>query len=189
MARCKEAHLFGPLCSILGASLLAIGDALRVEHAADDVIAHARQVLDPAAADHHHGMLLQVVAFARDVADHLKAVGQAYLGDLAQRRIGLLRGRRVDARADAPLLRTRLHMACLFAVGLLRPRFADQLLNGRHAPRSPLPATDTSSYAKNPPRRYRLSGARLAYSRGSSRLLAQTPDLGLNCPLLDDGSV
>src|SRR5262245_11335411 len=74
VARCKKAHLFGPLCSILGAPLLAVGDALRVEHAPDDVIAHARQVFDAATADHHHGMLLQVVAFARDVADHFKPV-------------------------------------------------------------------------------------------------------------------
>src|SRR5262245_46585705 len=33
----KEA-LLGPLCAILGAPLLAVGDTLRVEHAADDVI-------------------------------------------------------------------------------------------------------------------------------------------------------
>src|SRR5690349_25106683 len=130
----------GPLGSVFGASLLAVGDALGVEHAADDVIAYARQVFDAATADHHHRVLLQVMAFSRDVADHLKAVGQAYLGDLAQRRIGLLGRRRVDARADAAFLRAHLHVARLFPVGLLRPRFADQLLNGRHAPRSPLPA-------------------------------------------------
>ena len=35
---------------------------LRVEHAADDVVAHARQVLDAAAADQHDRVLLQVVA-------------------------------------------------------------------------------------------------------------------------------
>ena len=44
------------LTSALGAvfrtALLAVLDALRVEHAAQDVIAHARQVLHAAAADH-----------------------------------------------------------------------------------------------------------------------------------------
>src|SRR5215475_11593135 len=146
----QRGPLLGPLCSILGASLLAVGDPLRVEHAADDVVAHAGKVLDPAAADHHHRVLLQVVTLAGDVTDHLKAIGQAYLGNLAQRRIRLLRRRGIDARADAALLRTRLHVACLLAVGLLRPRLADQLLNGRHAPRS-LPATNPCSYAKNSP--------------------------------------
>ena len=77
----------------------------RIERAAHGVVAHARQVLDAAAADQHHRVLLQVVAFAADVADDLVAVGQAHLGDLAQRRVRLLRRGRVDARADAATLR------------------------------------------------------------------------------------
>src|SRR5262245_1944795 len=126
--------IFAPLRSFrtLGAvfrtALLAVLDALGVEHAAQDVVAHARQVLDAAAADHHHRVLLQVMALARDVADHLEAVGQTNLGDLAERRVRLLRGRRVDARADAALLRARLHVARLLAVDLRAPGFPDQLL-------------------------------------------------------------
>src|ERR1043165_3695572 len=42
----------GPLGAVLGTALLAVLDALGVEHAAQDVVAHARQVLDAAAADH-----------------------------------------------------------------------------------------------------------------------------------------
>src|SRR4029077_1939094 len=126
----QRGPLLGPLCSVFGAPLLAVSYALRVKHAADDVIAHARQVLDATASDHDHGVLLQVVTFARDVADHLKAVGQPDLGDLAQRRVGFLRRRGVDACAHPALLWARFHVARLFAVGLLRPRFADQLLNG-----------------------------------------------------------
>src|SRR5258706_7133058 len=64
------------LGAVLRAALLAVFHALRVERAAHDVIAHARQVLHPAAADQHHRVLLQVVAFAADVADHLEAVGE-----------------------------------------------------------------------------------------------------------------
>src|SRR5437879_3109905 len=41
------------LGTILGAGLLAVRDALGVEHAADDVIAHTGQVADTAAADQH----------------------------------------------------------------------------------------------------------------------------------------
>src|SRR6266581_3408890 len=75
------------------------------EGAAHDVVAHARQVLHAPAADQHHRVLLQVMALAADVADHLEAVGQAHLRDLAQRGIGLLGRCRVDPRADSPLLR------------------------------------------------------------------------------------
>ena len=86
--------------------------------AANDVIAHAGQVLDAAAADQHHRVLLQVVPFARNVARHLEAVGQPHPRHLAQCRVRLFRRRRIDARADAPLLRalsiagTLLRAAC-----------------------------------------------------------------------------
>src|SRR3954468_19521469 len=54
----------GRLGAVLGAALLAVFHALRVERAAHDVVAHAGQVLHPAAADQHHRVLLQIVAFA-----------------------------------------------------------------------------------------------------------------------------
>ena len=46
------------------------------------------------------------VALARDVADHLETVGQAHLGDLAQRRVRLLGRGGVHARADAAFVIT-----------------------------------------------------------------------------------
>jgi hypothetical protein len=55
--------------------LFAIGDALGVEDAADDVIADAGQVADPAASDQNNGVFLKVVTFARDVGGHFDAVG------------------------------------------------------------------------------------------------------------------
>src|SRR5579864_9626801 len=60
-----------PLGAVQRAALAALGDALGIEHAAQDVVAHAGQILDAAAADQHHAVFLQVVAFARDVAHHL----------------------------------------------------------------------------------------------------------------------
>ena len=77
----------------------------RVERAADDVIADARQVLDAAAANEHQRVLLQVVADARDVGRDLDPVGQPHARDLAQRRVRLLRRLREHADADAALLR------------------------------------------------------------------------------------
>src|SRR5882724_8651088 len=122
----------GPLGAVLRTALLTILDALGIQHAAEDVVAHAGEILDAAAADHDHRVLLQVMALARDVADHLEPVGQAHLGDLAQRRVGLLRGRGVDARANAPLLRRLLQRGHLLARLLYRARTCDQLVDRRH---------------------------------------------------------
>src|ERR1700676_972680 len=94
---------FRTLGAVLRTALLTVLDALRIEDAAENVVAHAGQVLDAAAADHDHGVFLKVMGLARDVADDLEAVGQAHLGDFAQRRVRLLWRRGVDARADAPL--------------------------------------------------------------------------------------
>src|SRR6187549_1449746 len=48
-ANAQRPKLLGPLCTVFRTSLLAVGHALRVEHAADDVIAHAGEVLDATA--------------------------------------------------------------------------------------------------------------------------------------------
>src|SRR5512134_2782949 len=102
------------LRSVLRAALLAVLDALRVETAADDVIAHTGQVLHAPAADQHHRVFLEIVALAADVADDLEAVREAHLGDLAQGGVRLLRRRGVHAGAHAALLRRapeRRHLA------------------------------------------------------------------------------
>src|SRR5215211_1428613 len=93
------------LRAVLRAGLLAVAHAGGVERAADDLVAHARQVLDAAAAHEHDRVLLQVVAFPGDVGGDLHAVRQAHARDLAQRGVGLLRRGRVDAGADATALR------------------------------------------------------------------------------------
>src|SRR3954454_8198019 len=92
---------------VLRAGLLAVRHAGRVERSAHDLVAHARQVLDAAAAYEHDRVLLQVVALARDVAGDLHLVGQAHARDLAQRGVRLLRGGRVHALGHAPALRRR----------------------------------------------------------------------------------
>src|SRR6202030_142819 len=71
-------RLFRTLGAVLRTALLTVLDALRIEDAAENVVAHAWQVLDAAAADHDHRVLLKIVAFAGDVADDLEAVGQAH---------------------------------------------------------------------------------------------------------------
>src|SRR5947209_12677560 len=90
------------------------------------------------------------MALARDVADHLEAVGHAHLGDLAQRRVRLLRGCRVNARANPTLLRALLQRRHLLARLLRHPRMADQLIDRRHALPSPLGTSVRRRYAENP---------------------------------------
>src|SRR5918999_1408405 len=100
-AAARRGTLLPGLHTVLRAGLLAVGHAGRVERPADDLVADARQVLHPAAADQHHGVLLEVVALAGDVGGDLHAVGEAHASHLAQRRVRLLRGGRVDAGGDA----------------------------------------------------------------------------------------
>src|SRR5437868_7251366 len=123
---------FRTLRAILRTALLAVLDALGIEDAAEDVVAHAGQILDAAAADHDHRVLLKVMAFTRNIADHLEAIGQAHLGDLAKRGIRLLRSRGVDPRAHAALLRRLLQRRHLLARLLYFARLCDQLVDRRH---------------------------------------------------------
>src|SRR3954471_12960390 len=87
------------LRAVAAAGLLAAAHALRVERATDDLVADTRQVLYTAAPHEHDRVLLQVVADAGDVGGHLDTGREPHARDLAQRRVGLLRRRRVDARA------------------------------------------------------------------------------------------
>src|SRR3954468_18814704 len=122
-----------PLGAVPRPSLLAVADTGRVEGAPDDLVADARKAADAATAHEHDGVLLQVVADARDVGRDLLAARQAHTGDLAQRRVRLLRRVRVHARADAAPL-GRAPQSRGLGLGRLRlPALADQLGNGGHA--------------------------------------------------------
>src|SRR3569833_2821595 len=108
----RRRDIYISLLRTLGAiertALLAVLDALRVEHAADDVITNARKVLDAAAADQDHAVLLKIMALARNIGQRFEAVGQTHLCDFAKRRVRLLRRGRIDAGADRALLRRAL---------------------------------------------------------------------------------
>src|SRR5690606_24742783 len=122
----------GTLGAVLGAALLAVLHAGGVQGAADDVVAHAREVLHTTATDHHHRVLLEVVTHAGDVGRHLDAVGQADTGHLAEGRVRLLRGRGVDAGADTTLLRALLEGGALALHRQLLATLADQLADRGH---------------------------------------------------------
>src|ERR1700749_4818201 len=131
--------LFRTLGAIEGPALLAVLHALRVEHAANDVVANARKVLHAAAADQNNRVLLKIVTLARDVGERFEAVGQTNLGHLAKGRVRLLRCRRIDARADGALLRAFLQRRHLVALRLGAARFANELIDCRHSSSSSAP--------------------------------------------------
>src|SRR5688572_30539681 len=129
----RDLSLLRPLGAILGTALLAVLDALGIERAADDVIANAGQVLHTAATDHDDGVFLQVVAFAGNVGRDFKAVGETDARNLAQGGVRLLRRRRIDAGADAALLRAGLQGRNLVARLQRRARVSDQLVDRWHS--------------------------------------------------------
>src|SRR5580698_7066388 len=62
------------LDAVLGAAAAAFLDARRIQRAAHNVVAHAGEILNAAAAHEHDRVLLQVVALVGDVGNDLVAV-------------------------------------------------------------------------------------------------------------------
>src|SRR5690606_18364154 len=120
------------LRAVTAASLLTPTDTLGVQRAAHDLVADAGQVLHTPAADEHDGVLLEVVTDAGDVGRDLDPAGQAHARDLAERRVRLLRGRRVHAGAHPAPLGAALEGGRLRRRGLDAAALADQLLNRGH---------------------------------------------------------
>src|SRR3546814_15644024 len=118
--------------AILRSALLSVLAPLGVEHAAQGWIAHAGDVAYAAAADQHNAVFLEVVAFAGDVGDDFALVGQADLRNLAERRVRLFRGRRVDTGANAALLRVCVHRRDLGLHLLGSPDIAEQQVDRGH---------------------------------------------------------
>src|SRR4051795_3683495 len=140
------------LGAVTAAGLLAVLHALGVERASDDLVTDTGEVLHPAAADEHDGVLLEVVTDARDVRRDLDAARQAHAGDLAEGGVRLLRGGRVDAGADAAALRGALEGGFFGFRRLVPPAVSDQLVDGGHSvdpflslPQYPAPCRARSS--------------------------------------------
>ncbi|EAP81994.1 hypothetical protein NAS141_09651 [Sulfitobacter sp. NAS-14.1] len=121
------------LCTIFGATLLTVFNALRIENTAQDVVAHTGKVFYTAAADQNNGVFLQVVRFTRDVADDFETVGQAHFGNLTHGRVGLLRCGGVNTCTNAALLRAFLQVHGFRTFDFRLARFADQLLDRWHS--------------------------------------------------------
>ena len=129
--------LLRTLRAVEGAALHALGNASRIESAADDMVTDARQVADLAATDQHNRVLLQVVADARNVASTLDRVRQPHARDLTKGGVRLLRGLRLDGQADAALLRTGLQNRGIRLAGYLFSTLANLLIDRRHGRKAP----------------------------------------------------
>src|SRR5271155_5771455 len=73
------------------------------------------------------------MALATDIAGDLVAVGQAHAANLSQRRVRLLRGRGVHARADTALLRRGTERGHLGLFSLQAAWLPNQLTCSGHA--------------------------------------------------------
>src|SRR5437762_11898038 len=127
------------LRAVTAASLLAVLHALRVERAADDLVADTGQVLHPAAADEHDRVLLEVVTDARDVRRDLDAARQAHAGDPAERGVRPPGGGGVDAAADPAAPRGAPQGRPPGLPRLVPPAEADQPPDGGHSVAPSLP--------------------------------------------------
>src|SRR2546423_1912355 len=124
-----------PLLLLLGAvaaaCLLAVAHAGGVEGAADDLVAHAAEVLDSSPAHQDDRVLLQVVPDAGDVGGDFDTRGQPDPGDLAEGRVRLLGRRGLHLGADATALRASPEGRGLRLRDLALTAFAEELLNRR----------------------------------------------------------
>src|SRR5690606_20083333 len=129
--------------------LLAACDTAGIQGTANDVVPHPGQVPHTTTPDQHRRVLLEVVPLARNVRRHYHTVAKAHTGDLAERRVGLLRSHGADLGAHPTLLGRPLTapqttgiptqrvvgVAQRRRLGLLAdplPPFSDQLVDRRH---------------------------------------------------------
>src|SRR3546814_12184401 len=71
-----SAASFGTLGAVLRTALTTLVDASAVERTANGVVTDTGQIFHAAATNHDDGVLLQLLAFATDVGDNFKTVGQ-----------------------------------------------------------------------------------------------------------------
>lgn len=92
------------LCTILGASLHSLVNALSVESSSYDVVTHTREVLNTSASDEYDGVLLQFVSDTGDIRRDLVAVGDLDSGNLSHSRVRLFGSLSSYSGANSALL-------------------------------------------------------------------------------------
>jgi hypothetical protein len=94
--------------AVFRAALFAILDPAAVQCSPDYVITNAGEVFDASAAHQNDRVFLKIMPHPGDVSRDLNTVGETYASDLAESRVGLLWGNRVNACTNASALRVLL---------------------------------------------------------------------------------
>ena len=118
--------------TVFRTAFLAVVYPGRIERAAYDGVTYTGQVFYPAAAHQYDGVLLEVVAFARDIADHFDPVGHPDFSYFTEGRVGFLRRGRIYAGAYAAPLRAGIERATLTRIFNFLAALPDHLINRRH---------------------------------------------------------
>ena len=96
------------------------------------MVSDTGQIFDPTSSDQHYRVLLKVVTLAGYIGSHFVPVSQTNPCYLAQRRIGLLRGRRVDPSANTSLLRVATQGRGFVLFMEFATSLANELIDSRH---------------------------------------------------------
>ena len=136
---------FRPLRTVEASRLIPLVYSLGIEDSSEDVVPDSWKVFDTSTSDHYDRVLLKIVTDSRNIGNDLVSVRKSNLRDLPQCGIRLLRGSRVNLRADSPFLRARkLVIGPLYGIpdpleswrlalsSLILPWFPDQLIDGCH---------------------------------------------------------
>ena len=116
------------------ASLHADGVALTSHH----MVTYAGQILHPSSPDEHDTVLLETVAFIRDVGNDLKAIGKAHLCNLPHGGVRLLRRPRIHLKAHTLAEGTILQRPRSRLLLRLFPSLTNQLIYRWHLSRNTL---------------------------------------------------
>jgi hypothetical protein len=84
--------------------LLAAVDPKGIKRTTDDVVTHTWQILHSTTANKNNRVFLEVVTLTADVSDDFISVGQANLGNLTKRGVGLFRCASVNLETNATAL-------------------------------------------------------------------------------------
>src|SRR6056297_1208093 len=110
---------------VTAAGLFPVVDAQGVAGAANHLVANTGKVAYPTTTHQHDRVLLEVVAFARDVDGDFLAAAEPHAGDFPQRRVRFLRRHGPHLQANALLLRALFQDGSLTHFPLAFAAFAD----------------------------------------------------------------
>lgn len=120
------------LGAVFGAALVPLLYAGCVKSAAYDGVTYTGQVFYTTATYKYDGVFLKVVAFTRDVANHLDTIHEANFGYFTECGVWLFRRRGVHTGAYAALLRAGIERSALARILHLFAAFPHKLIDGWH---------------------------------------------------------